>query len=634
MNQHPAPAETLDRWGIGLGYEDALGQWREVTEETRAALHASMRQLGRGPRDGENLPLVIRVGRSMNLESAARVRLEDGTTLPISAKIPADLPTGYHDLLDHHGGVARRLIVAPERCWLPDDFSIWGWSAQLYAARSERSWGIGDLADLRRLAEWSAGQGAGILLVNPLSADTPVSPLRASPYSPSSRCFRNVLYLCVEEVPGAERGDAELERAAAAGRGLNQLDRIDRDEVLKIKRRALDRLWLRFAGNADFELYIHEQGALLQNFCRFSALAEKFGRDWRQWPEEFRHPKSSGVLEFAEEQAGAVRFHAWLQWLLDRQSQRASSPLRVMQDLPIGVDPAGADAWMWQDLIAPGVTVGAPPDKFNPAGQDWGLAAFAPHALRRANYLPLIQTLRAVLRHAGGLRIDHIMGLFRLYWIPPGCDPAAGAYVHYPTDDLLAILALESQRAGAVIVGEDLGTLDEGARKKFAAAGVLSYRLTWFEEVPPEEFPRQALAAVSTHDLPTIAGLWSGQDASDLRKAGVKSDTQGWNTIRDRLQEQTGLPKDAAAEAVIREAYRGLARAPSAIVTAALEDALAAPHRPNMPSTIDAWPNWSQALPGGIEALANSQLARAIAEELNHGKRSGRRAEAPATRRS
>ena len=242
---------------------------------------------------------------------------------------------------------------------------------QLYALRSAESWGIGDLADLRRLAKWSATDlGAGILLINPLHAVTPVIPQQPSPYFPSSRGFRNVLYLRIEEVSGAAEGGIELEPLVAAGRALNRERYIDRDAIFRLKMQALGRLWLRFGGDPAFDTYRHEQGDALQQFAIFCALAEHYGRGWQAWPAEYRHPNTQAVTRYAAERADRVRFHQWLQWLLDAQLAQAAAELPVMQDLPIGVDPNGADAWAWQDVLAADVTVGAPPDKYNTLGQE------------------------------------------------------------------------------------------------------------------------------------------------------------------------------------------------------------------------------------------------------------------------
>jgi 4-alpha-glucanotransferase len=605
-------------WGIDDGYEDALGVWRETPTTTRSALLAAMgvdpAQSGPPP---EPPVRVLRSGQTLPLEKPAELRLEDGTTLRVEGSLPADLPLGYHELCALDGGETVHIIVSPAQCYLPAGWHTWGWAVQLYALRSAESWGMGDLGDLRRLGHWSATDlGASILLINPLHAATPALPQQPSPYFPSSRRFRNVLYLRVEEVPGAAEAGIELERLASEGRALNRQRRIDRDAIFRLKMQALQRLWPRFGGDPAFDRYCHEQGEALQQFAIFCALAEHYGRGWQAWPAEYRRSDAPAVARFAVEHADRVRFHQWLQWLLDVQFARAAAELPVMQDLPIGVDPNGADAWAWQDVLATGVTVGAPPDKYNTLGQDWGLPPFIPHKLRAAAYEPFRQTLRAVLRHAGGLRIDHVMGLFRLYWIPQGMDPSLGAYVRYAADELLAVVALESQRARAVVVGEDLGTVEEEARERLATHRLLSYRLLWFEADPPARYPELALAAVTTHDLPTVAGLWSGADFRLQQQLGLQPNEEGLREIRERLRAMTGLPEEAKVREVILRAHQLLAEAPSVMVTAILEDALAVEERPNIPSTTTEWPNWSLALPVSLEEVQTQALARAVADTL------------------
>jgi len=507
------------------------------------------------------------------------------------------------------------VIVTPAACPQPPG-RTWGWAAQLYATRSAASWGIGDLGDLRRLGAWSARLGARILLVNPLSAPIPGVPQQPSPYFPSSRRFRNPLYLSIADVPGAREAQLDLEPLARAGQDLNVGRRIDRDAVLELKSRALDLLWSRFAGDAEFEEYRRREGRALEEYATFCALAEHHGGGFTRWPAEYRRPDSPAVAEFRRAQRQRVDFHAWLQWQLDRQLAGAAAACPLMQDLPIGVDPEGADAWAWQDTLALGATVGAPPDRYVAAGQNWLLPPFAPHRLRAAGYRPFIETIRAALRHARGLRIDHVMGLFRLFWIPSGLTPAAGGYVRYPADDLLGIVALECTRAGAFVVGEDLGTVEDGVRETLAQRRVLSYRCLWFEAGLPKAFPRLSLGAITTHDLPTIAGLWNGSDLDAQRKLGLNPNEEALGDIRHRLRRMTRVRADAPAERVIERAHDLLADARSVVVTATLDDALAVSERPNMPGTVNEWPNWSLALPVPLEDLERRPLALSIARRL------------------
>jgi 4-alpha-glucanotransferase len=606
---------TTDAWGITDGFHDLDGDWHETSDETRAALRAVMGEAMAAPS-----ARVVREGAADEIDGAAELTLEDGAVLHVTDRLPSDLPLGYHRLRRERDARETRLIVAPHRCHLPDGLKLWGWAAQIYAARSRESWGIGDLADLRRLAQWSSRLGAGMLLINPLSAPTPVPPLQPSPYYPSSRRFRNPLYLRVEEVPGAESARLDLGRFAEAGRALNDARRIDRDAVWKLKSEALERLWSAFTVDERFERYRREQVPALREFATFCVLAEQHGAGWQRWPENYRRPESATVTSFAGEHAQRVAFHEWLQWCFDEQLARAAPALRLMQDLPIGVDPGGADAWAWQDVLTPEASVGAPPDRYNADGQNWGLPPFVPHRLAAQGYEPFIQTIRAALRHAGGLRIDHVMGLFRLFWIPAGLTAHHGAYVRYPADDLLAIVALESRRAGAIIVGEDLGTVEAGVRERLAEHAVLSYRVVLFEPDPPARYPELALAAVTTHDLPTIAGIWTGADIDAQAAMGREANRAGFDEMRGRLLGTAGLADDAPVAEVIERVHARLGEAPSRIVTATLDDALAVAERPNMPGTVDEWPNWSLALPEPLEAIEQAELPQAIARALSPGR--------------
>jgi 4-alpha-glucanotransferase len=455
---------------------------------------------------------------------------------------------------------------------------------------------MGDLADLRTVAEWSCGLGAGMLLVNPLHASLPTVQT-ASPYFPSSRCFRNPVYLRVDGPAPEQAASLNAERV------------IDREAVWALKQAALEAEFERFDGDPAFDRFVAEGGDTLARYGAFCALAEEHGLPWTDWP--------AGGQAQAEADPHRIRFHQWLQWRLDQQLADAGRPLDLMQDLAIGCDPQGADSWMWQDVFALGARVGAPPDEFNTQGQDWGVPPFNPWRLRQAHYQPFVQTVRAGLRHAGGIRIDHVMGLFRLFWIPPGADARAGAYVRYPHAELLDILALESHRAGAYVVGEDLGTVTDEMRHELAARDVLSYRLLWFEPDPPPRFPARALAAVTTHDLPTIAGLWSGSDLAEQHELGLDPNAESTTAIRDRLAHWLDAPDDADTAAVVEGAYRLLAQAPSAVVTATLDDALLVEERPNVPGTTDERPNWSLALPRPLEEVQADPLVAKVASALN-----------------
>ena len=602
-------------WGIDPGYENALGVWQDAPQSTIRTLLSAMGATTDSPPPGPPV-WMVREGEPVAIAGQWELHLEDGAIERVSGTIPKP-PLGYHQLFNAHDGRGVRLIVTPGRCHLPADVRTWGWAVQLYAVRSRSSWGMGDLGDLRRLAEWSASTGAGMTLLNPLHASVPVvGGQNPSPYYPSSRCFRSPLYLRVEDVPGASALGEDLAPLAAQGRALNRDRAIDRDRVLALKLEALDKLYAFFPSDPAFDRYVSEGGEVLAKFALHCALAEAFGPSWTQWPADYRHPDSFDVRQFADDHADRVRFHQWLQWLIDEQLQQAGEQIPLMQDLAIGVDPGGADAWIWQDVLAPDVSVGAPPDEFNTQGQDWGLPPLDPWKLRDVAYEPFVHTVRAGFRHAGGLRFDHVMGLFRLFWIPRAASAADGTYVRYPSDALLDILALESVRAGAYVVGEDLGTVEDEVRDELAERNVLSYRLLWFEPDPPADFPDGALAAVTTHDLPTVAGLWTGSDLEAQIGRDMAPNVESTEEMRAKLQKWVGLPANAPVDDVVQRTYSLLAEAPSAIVTASLDDVLGVEERPNYPGTTGGT-NWSLALPVPLEEIEQDERVTEVARKLS-----------------
>jgi 4-alpha-glucanotransferase len=593
---------TIERaaaWGVSPGYHDLDGRWVAARPETVSRVLAAMG--ADGPQPPPPGALVIRTGETAALSGPAEVVTEDGGVLPAPGALPPDLPAGYHTLRSLDDGSSTRLIVSPGRC-RPARGRGWGWAAQLYAVRSRGSWGLGDLADLRDLGSWAAGLGAVTLVVNPLDAPLPLVPQEPSPYYPSSRRFRSPLYIRVEEVPGAEALGERLAPLAAAGRALNERRLIERDAVYELKLRALEQLFAAFTGSSEFDGYRAATGSDLEDYATFCALSEVHGGPWRSWPADLRHPRSDGVCRFRAECGQRIRFHEWLQWLLDRQLAAAAGEIGLILDLPIGVQADGADAWAWQDAFAEGLSVGAPPDPFNRAGQDWAMPPFDPWRLRAAGYEPFVRTLQAAFRHSAGLRVDHVMGLFRLFWIPAGSGPADGVYVRYPYRDLLDILALESERAGAFVVGEDLGTVEDAVREELAERRILSYRLLWFEERSPAEYPPESLAALTTHDLPTLAGIWECSDPDQ--------------SVRERLRRHTGAAEGQETCSVAEAAYRALARSPSRLLAATLEDAVCVPERPNKPGTTTEWPNWSLALPLSLEELSRDPRAARLAAAL------------------
>jgi 4-alpha-glucanotransferase len=598
----------VTRPDVEVTWADAFDRRRTVPADVVSRVR---RSLGSADADAD-IPAVVRPGDW--LPAPGIVRLEDGTDLGRVSVLPADAPYGYHRLVADDGR-QRLLITGPGRCHLPAGLREWGWAAQLPSVRSERSWGIGDLGDLRDLGRWAARVGAGFVAVSPLGAPNPGPDPEASPYYPSTRRFGNSLLLRIEDIPSA----TDTSDLAAAGRDLNAEPLMDRPRVLALKRQALERIWAAgIPDRSDYEIWRRSQDDALERWAAFCVLSERYGPGWQGWPASVRQPRGAEVRRIAVDEPDRIAFHAWVEWCFERQLAVASGAIRRVADMPVGVDPGGFDAWDWQDQLALDVSVGAPPDRFNTAGQSWGLPPFNPHRLRAAGYGPFIETLRTQLRHTGGLRIDHVLGLFRLWWIPAGSGPDRGAYVRYPTDELLEIVAIESHRAGAVIVGEDLGTVSGGVRRELRRRRLLSTRLALFERVPPSRYPRQAFAGVTTHDLPTIAGTVAGSDLDDQRAAGVEADPMALARLHARLETAAGTGSATDAEELSLALHRRLAASPAAMVVATLEDALGVAQRPNLPGTTSAQrANWSRALPLSLEDIASDASVQRLVEALD-----------------
>ena len=600
-------------WGVDDGYFNAMGGWMTPPDETLQQLVSALgADAATEPPAGSMT--FARHGSPPELGAAARVITEDGREFAGNA-LPADLPVGYHSLSE--GETTSVLAVTPTACQLRPGMHDWGWAAQIHSMHTAKSWGFGDLGDLGDFGDWARSTGASVVIGNPLHGQSPCIPQQSSPYFPSSRQFRNPLYLRIEDVPGAAAAAPALEACATAGRALNTGKLINHDAVFRVKMDALDIIWRTFPRDeAGFAAYRSEIGQNLTNWAAYCVLAEHHGPNWYEWPEEFRNPSAPAVAAVCASKHDRLEFHMWLQWLVDEQLRSANTHIGLVNDLAIGADPAGADGWMHQDVFVPGFSVGAPPDIFNTQGQNWGLRALDPWRLRAANYQTFIQLVRANLRHSAGVRVDHVMGLFRLYCVPHHAPNTAGTYLRYPHADLLDIVAIESYKAGAFVVGEDLGTVEPAVRTELSARNLLSYRLVIFEDDPPSSFPEKAMSTVSTHDLPTIAGLWSGTDLAAQHRIGLQPNEEATAESLARIERAGNKPGDAIDEVIVRT-YAELSEAPSVLVCATLEDACASEDRPNMPGTMgDRWPNWSQRLPLSVEELAEAALPRAIVDTM------------------
>jgi 4-alpha-glucanotransferase len=572
-----------------------------------------------------------------------------------SFELPSDLPLGYHVLRADSDGTQTGcpLVVTPDR--LPRAPRTWGLATQLYSVRSRRSWGVGDLADLADLAAWaSVEHGAGFVLVNPMHAAAPVAPMQPSPYLPATRRFVNPVYVRVEQIPEfayLEAADlARLRRSRARVQTATATsDRIDRDAAWAAKEQALRAVYAvtrspgREAALRGFE---RREGRGLRDFATWCVIAEQHGADSRSWPAELRSPEAPAVERFRAVHHERVAFHAWLQWVLDEQlaaaqgaARRAGMALGVMHDLAVGVDAGGSDAWAMPDVFAQGITVGAPPDAYNQAGQDWTQPPWRPDRLAELAYAPFRDMVRAVLRHAGGVRVDHILGLFRLWWIPEGASPTAGTYVRYDHEALVGILALEAYRAGAFVVGEDLGTVEPWVREYLAERGILGTSVLWFEYaddagnlLPAQRWRTDCLAAVTTHDLPPTAAYLAGEHVRLRHELGVltrplaeelaaaEQERTAWLEELVRVGELGSV--DADAEEVIAALHRYVGRAPSRLLCLALTDAVGDRRAQNQPGTLEDYPNWRFPLSGPdgspmlLDEVLENPRAAALAEVM------------------
>jgi len=553
-----------------------------------------------------------------------------------SFQIPADLPTGYHrlELVSDDRQADSTLIVTPRHLGMPQRLGsrrLWGYGAQLYSVRSRHSWGIGDLCDLSDLVVWSATQQyAHYVLINPLHAAQPVAPMDVSPYLPSSRLFLNPMYIRPEAVGEYAVVDQQVrDRIADLRANLTEQlageEYLQRDAAWAAKREALRLVFaagLRPARWMAFDDFRRRQGRRLRDFATWCALCEHYGNDWREWDEALQRPSSPEVDRLHTELIDDVTFHEWLQWvawdqLSDAQqaARDAGMPVGVVTDLAVGVSGASADTWMMRDLYAQGIVVGAPPDAYNQVGQDWGQPPWRPDRLADTAYAPFRSMLQSALGHAGGVRIDHILGMFRLWWIPEGTTPRDGTYVRYDHDALIGIIMLEAQRADAFVIGEDLGTVEPWVRGYLAERGILGTSVLWFEygddgqPVPPENWREAAMGSVVTHDLPPSAGFLAKDhvklrgslglltESLDEEMAQADRELAMWS---QRLRERGLLADDGddPVETEVLGLYRYLMSTRARVLNVALVDAVGDRRVQNQPGTWKQYPNWQIPLSG------------------------------------
>lgn len=633
--------ELADAHGVATRYENSDQVWVAVDDDVVVAV---LRQFGvdatsddaigaaltavREARPAGALPptIVVQEGTTRALGADAEVVLEDGTRRHVRGELPADLPLGWHRVVTAEQDVV--LAVVPAK--LPAVHPAWGWMLQLYSLHSAGSWGIGDYADLATFAARSAAElDAGVLLVNPVQAFSPAHPVERSPYSPASRRFANPIYLRVTATETFTAADAATQEAVRSLAPDRDGELIDYDAVWTAKRAALELLW----PHRVEELPADDD---LRGFAVFCALAERHGADWRDWPEPLRDPAGPEVAEAREELKDRVGFYVWLQHLCREQlaearraAREAGMTVGIVHDLPVGVHPGGADTWAVRDVFAADVRVGAPPDAFNQQGQDWNLPPWRPDKLAEAGYAPFRDVIRGVLRYADGIRVDHIAGLWRLWWIPPGEPAHRGTYVHYDAEAMVGVLALEAHRAGAVVVGEDLGTVEDVVTETMHERGMLSSAVLWFERdwdtpghpfTDPADWDPDAMASISTHDLPTVAGWLAAEHVRvraelGLLDRGAEAESRAAADEREALFElvaREGIPDGDPVVAL----HTLLAKAASRLVLTSPADVAGQVRQPNLPGTVDQYPNWRIPLPVSVDGFFTARGVRAAVAPL------------------
>lgn len=638
---------------LGVPHGDDETNWRSLTALDEAPWRRTLppsvimragqdRQLPVHVPDGAAVRVTVRTeqGQEFSLEQLdiwVPPREVDGQSVGRATfLLPGSLPLGWHTLMAEVDGAPRAqavLAVTPDRLEFPAlrHGRGWGVTAQVYSVRSRHSWGFGDVRDMAEVASFFGDLGADFLLTNPLHATAPVSPITPSPYLPDTRRFVNPIYIRPEDIEevayltGPQR--ALVEWAAEEVRPLNTRNAvIDRDAVWQAKNQALEVIFAQPRSRArqrDFERFCEEQGQPLADFALWCALTEKF--DGKEFPEQLSSAKSPFVARQRRELADRVEYFCWLQWIVDQQLARAQAEakaagmgLGIMQDLAVGVSLANAESWSNPDVFASGMSVGAPPDMYNQQGQDWGEPPWRPDALAEAGYQPLRDMVRAVLRHAGALRIDHIIGLFRLWWVPAGMGPTDGTYVRYDHEAMVGVLLLEAQRAGAVVIGEDLGTVEPWVRDYLASRGILGTSVLWFEKdgagypIQAADFREPVLATVTTHDLPPTAGYLAGEHV-DLRvrlglltqpEPEVRADANRERArMVGRLQDYLLLGEDPTEREIIEALHRYVAMGPSRLVGVALTDAVGERRTQNQPGTDTEYPNWKLPLADGADQV-------------------------------
>ncbi|HBV40297.1 MAG TPA: 4-alpha-glucanotransferase [Erwinia sp.] len=674
--------------GIAASYINAKGEREEISPDIRQRLLAAMSTDRRKPGPIPSCKVFPRK-REMALEVGGKgsyqwqLTSEKGreyqgeVNAGEAITLPSSLAYGYHDLSLRQGKKSWpcRIIIAPKRCYEPEPLrqgkKLWGACVQLYTVKTEQNWGIGDFSDLKQMLTEIATRGGSFIGLNPIHSLYPASPANASPYSPSSRRWLNVLYIDVNVVPDFQENKEAQRwlRGKAIQKRLNQAreaEWVDYNAVGDLKITALRHAWQQFSqrqqddpSQTHFAAFIEKGGESLYWQAAFDALHGAMLREnedawgWPVWPENLREAHSEAVRKFCHEHEDDVRFWLWMQWLANRQfeecwqvSQQHAMPIGLYRDLAVGVAEGGAETWCDRELYCMDASVGAPPDILGPLGQNWGLPPMDPHIMTERGYQPFIDLLRANMMSCGALHIDHVMSLLRLWWIPYGETANYGAYVYYPVDDLMAILALESQRNECMVIGEDLGTVPVEIVSKLRKSGVYSWKVLYFEQEKPDRYrapdkwPRQSMASATTHDLPTLRGFWNAVDLEMGEVLGLYPDKvvlQGLHKERARqkqalleaLHRYGCLPKESGKKASLmkmtpqlnRGMHRFIADSDSALLGLQPEDLLDMDKPVNVPGTVDQYPNWRRKLSKTVADMFADKQVNALLKDVDRRRR-------------
>ncbi|ALV90722.1 MULTISPECIES: 4-alpha-glucanotransferase [Pantoea] len=666
--------------GIAVEFINAKGEPESISDVTKRALLAVMdTPVGKVPPLPPVQVFTPRAKRQLTPQGKGefswQLQSEQGKTFSGTLQggealaLPPRLPQGYHSFTLRQGRKQwqTRIIIAPRRCYLPEPLQQgekrWGALVQLYTLRSDSNWGIGDFGDLQQMLEQVAANGGDFVGLNPLHALYPAQPDHASPYSPTSRRWLNVLYIDVNQVAAFAQSEEaqrwwELAKTRTVLKQARATDWVDYSAVAALKIAALRFAWQSWKPDADFQQFVAEGGDALRYQAAFDGiLAERAASHpdewgWEKWPEGWRHAHQPEVQQWCADHEDEIQFWSWLQWLAQQQfaacwqrSQQLGMAVGLYRDLAVGVAQHSAETWLDPQLYKLGASVGAPPDRLGPLGQNWALPPLDPHVMRARGYQPFIDLLRANMRDCGALRIDHVMALLRLWWIPYGEGADKGAYVSYPVDELMAILALESQRHGCMVIGEDLGTVPPMIVRMLRSHGIFSWKVLFFEQErdgryrPPSAYPRQSIASASTHDLPTLSGFWQAGDLTLGEKLGMYR-----GSVLQSLQQQRVTQKQALLDALQQAGalsaqgtelaneqsltpalnlamHRFLAQTGSALLGLQPEDWLGMTSPVNVPGTVNEYPNWRRKLSITLEEMFDDKAVQQVMKAVTVGRK-------------